>query len=286
MDKASYVELATDAGALALRASTAISAALQYEAAANGLRSPPNPISGITRNNFTGDIQLHLNDPSILRAVLALPSDRWVCNINPQLVLKRRVYPIIIHGVPTSFNPASRTHVHDFIEENNGVLDTATRFVWANKYSIEAGKPFSSLIVHLTDPEAANIAIRDCICFKHLLKVTDRSTKRVKQCYQCLDFGHYAKACHESFRSCSHCAGEHPFDACPKRAEPLCCVNCTQSFLEESLPGVSTATTSDLTPEQRKSCTHSPFSNSCPIRRTHAAAKATISDLYEVDANE
>lgn len=179
-----------------------------------------------------------------------------------------------------------RAHVHDFIEENHGVLDTATRFFWANKYSIESGKPFSSLIVHLTDPEAANKAIQDCICFKHLLKVTERSTKRVKQCYQFLDFGHYAKACHEAFESCSHCAGAYPFDNCPKRAEPLCCVKCAQKFLEEALPGMSTATTSDLTPEKRVSCIHSPFSNACPIRRVHAAVKATISDLYKVDANE
>ena len=119
-----------------------------------------------------------------------------------------------------------------------------------------------------------------------MLKVTERSTKRVKQCYQCLDFGHFAKNCVKAFRSCSHCAGAHAFDDCPKRAEPLCCVNCAQKFLEASFPGNETVKTIDLTSEQRKSCTHSPFSNSCPLRRAQVALKATINDLYDVTPNE
>lgn len=221
-----------------------------------------------------------------MSAVLALPSDAWVREINPKLGLRRKIYSIIIHGMPTSFDPSLRAHIQDFLEENHGVLDTATKLVWANRYSIESGKPFSSLIVHLTDPVAANAAIQNRVCFRHLLKVAERSTKRVRQCYQCLDFGHLAKACTESFRSCSYCAGAHPHKDCPKRSEPLCCVNCAQRFLEASYPGITTVTTSDLTAEQRKSCTHSPFSNSCPLRRKQVALNAHISDLFEVDANE
>lgn len=286
LDKANYVELDTDASSLALRATTAIKAALREQASLDGTTPPSVSVRGITRNTFTGDIQIHLDSLSSLQAILALKSDIWVDDVHPRLGLKRKVYPIIVHGVPTSFNPHNCEHVHNFLEDNHGVLDSSIKLVWANKYSIESGKPFSSLIIHLTDPTAANAAIRNRICFKHVLKVTERSTKRVKQCYQCLDYGHFAKSCTENFRSCSHCAGAHPFESCPKRAEPICCVNCAQKFLEASMPGVLTATTSDLTPDQRKSCTHSPFSNSCPLRRPHSAAMAKISDYFEVDSNE
>lgn len=148
------------------------------------------------------------------------------------------------------------------------------------------GKPFSSLIIHLTDPAAANAAIRNRVCYKHVLKMTERSTKRVRQCYQCLAFGHHARSCTEEFRSCSHCAGAHAYDDCPKMAEPLCCVNCAQKYLETTFPGVTTVKTTDLTVEQRKSCTHSPFSNSCPLRQAQSALTAHISDLYEIDAHE
>lgn len=286
VEKDNYVELESDAGSLASRATAAIKAALREQACINGTLPPPFAIRGITRNNFTGDIQLHLDSMASLEAILSLKSDIWVDDVHPNLGPKRKTYPIIIHGMPTSFNPHNRVHVHDFLEDNHGVLDSSIRLVWANKYSIESGKPFSSLIVHLTDPLAANAAIRNRICFKHMLKVTERSTKRIRQCYKCLDYDHFAKTCTEDFRSCFHCAGAHPFESCPKRAEPLCCVNCAQKFLEASLPGVSTATTSDLTSEQRKSCTHSPFSNSCPLRRTHLAAKDKISDYFEVETNE
>lgn len=206
--------------------------------------------------------------------------------INPLLVLKRKAYPIIIHGMPTSFNPHSREHLHDFIEDNGGVLDTCTRIVWANKYSIESGKPYSSLIVHLTDPVAANTDIRNQICYKHLLKVTEQSTKQVRQCYTCFDYSRHAITCPEKFRSCSHCAGTHAYEACSKRDEPLCCVNCAQKFLETTFPGITTVTTSDLTPEQRPSFTHSPFSNSCPLRRAQTALMAHVSDLFEAESNE
>lgn len=285
-DKREYVELTTEPGALASRATAALEAALHEHAAATGKPPPPLSIRGITRNTFTGEIHLHLVDQASVAAALALPSDVWVCDINPQLNLRRKIYPIIIHGMPTTFRPSSKVHVHDFIEESHGVLDTATKFVWANRYSIESGKPFCSMIVHLTDPVAANEAIRNRICFNHLLKVTERSTKRIKQCYKCLDFGHFAKACTETFRSCSHCARAHPFDECPSRAEPLCCVNCAQKFLETTYPGISTVTPSDLSVEQRKSCTHSPFSNSCPLRRKQVAHNAHISDIFDVDTNE
>lgn len=83
--------------------------------------------------------------------------------VNPKLGIKRKSYPSIIHEVPTTFNPSSRSHIHELISDNHGVLDTATKMLWANKYSIESGKPFLSLIVHLTDPVAANLAIRNQI---------------------------------------------------------------------------------------------------------------------------
>lgn len=281
-----FVELNTDASALASRANVALKEAFLNQSSRDGNPPPPFTIRAITRNNYTGDLQLHFDSQASLKAVLALRSDTWVSDINPLLTLKQKVYPIIIHGMPTSFNPHSRVQVHDFIKNNQGVLDTCTRIVWANKYSIESGKPYSSLIVHLTDPVAANTAIRNRICFRHLLKVTERSTKGVRQCYTCLDYGHHAKTCPESFRSYSHCAGAHTYKACSKRDKPLCCVNCTQKFLGVSFPGITTVTTSDLTPEQRASCIHSPFSNSCPLRRAQTAPMAHVSDLYEIESNE
>lgn len=48
--------------------------------------------------------------------------------------------------------------------------------VWAKKLLIAEAKPFYLIIIHLTDPEAANQEIHNHVCFKNLLKVTERST--------------------------------------------------------------------------------------------------------------
>lgn len=124
---------------------------------------------------------------------LALETDAWVVTVNQILGLNQRKSPIIVHGIPTTFNPESHLHLHDSIEGNHGVWDSTTRVVWANKHSIKTGKPCSSLIIHLFDPVAANLAITNRICSKHLLKVAEESKKHIKKCYTCLDYGHFSK---------------------------------------------------------------------------------------------
>lgn len=285
-DKSDFVEMTTEAGLLASRAHKAIHTALREQGEATGATVPPVKLRGITCNSFTGDINLHLDHRTSLTAILALKSDAWVSDINPGLGLKRKVYPIIVHGIPTTFKPSSRAHIHDFIEENNGVLDTATKVVWANKYSIEQGKPFSSLIIYLTDPIAANQAITNRLCFKHLLKVTEKSVKRIKQCYTCLDFGHYAKTCPDENRTCSHCAGAHPYHACTKLSAPVRCANCTHHVLDTEFPENSQANVNDLSEAQKASCAHSPFSNQCALRRAQTAKNAHMSDLYDIPLHD
>lgn len=286
LDKADFVEITTDAGLLASRATRAIALALEEHTAVSGTPSPPVSLRGITRNAFTGDIHLHLNSQESLKAILTLSSDTWVAAINPGLGLKRRIYPIIVHGIPTSFMPGSRSHVADFMDENHGTLDSATKFVWANKHSIELGKPFSSVIIHLTDPVAANRAITNRICFKHILKLTEKSTKRIKQCYTCLDFGHYAKSCSETVRACSHCAGNHRYQMCTKLTDPVRCVNCIHHTLDTAFSSEPDATIHDLSDAQKAACAHSAFSNQCPLRRLQVAKIAHMSNFYDIPAHE
>lgn len=284
--KAEFVELTTEPGDLASRAASSILEALRHQSVADNAQPPPPvAIRGITRNAYTRDIHLHLKDHESLMAIMALKSDDWVSVVNPNLGLKRKVYPVIVHGIPTTFKPTLRKHIRDFIEENHGVLDTATRMVWANKHSIEAGKPFSSLIIHLTDPKAANLAITNRICFKHMLKLTEKSTKRIKQCYTCLDFGHFAKACSESNREFSHCAGPHHYLSCTKLHVPVQCVNCTHHLLDTEFPNNDDANVNDMSEAQKSLCAHSAFSIQCPLRMLQVAKNTHMSDLYNTTSH-
>lgn len=284
-DKDDFVEISTEAGLLASRALIAIIEALQDHEGLTGTTAPQVKVRGITRNSFTGDIHLHLDNQESLKAVMALKTDSWVTVIHPAHTLRRRVYPIIIHGIPTTFDPSSQAHTHDFIEENHGVLDTMTRIVWANKFSIESNKPFSSLIVYLTDPAAANQAITNRVCFRHMLKVTEKSTKRIKQCYNCLDFGHYAKSCTLGHQTCSHCAGAHHYRDCTKLSSPIRCANCTHHTLDTEFPDNSQANIYNLNAAQKAACSHSAFSNTCHLRRLQVAKNSHMSDLYDIPSH-
>lgn len=284
-DKEDFVDMTTNAGLFASRALIAIIEALQDHEGLTGVPAPQVKVRGITRNSFTGDIHLNLDSQESLKAIMALKTDSWVIAVHPALNLKRRVYPIIIHGIPTTFDPNSRAHTHDFIEENHGVLDTMTKIVWANKFSIELNKPFSSLIVHLTDPTTANQAITNRVCFKHVLKVTEKSTKQIKQCYNCLDFGHYAKLCSLGHQTCSHCAGAHHYKDCTKLSTPVRCANCTHHVLDTDFPDNSQANIHDMNTTQKAACSHSAFSNTCPLRRLQVAKNSHMSDLYDVPSH-
>lgn len=285
-DKADFVELTTDAELLASRAKNALLTALKEQAGPTARPPPPFALRGITRNVFTGDITLHLNNQDSLKAILSLKYDAWVASINPDLALKHKIYPTIVHGIPTTFKTDCRAHTQDFVTENHGVLDSATKMVWANKHSIESGKPFSSLIIHLTDPAAANQAITNRICFKHNLKLTEKSTKRIKQCYTCLDFGHFAKSCSETVQACSHCAGPHHYQACTKLSTPARCVNCIHHTLDTEFAANPEATVRDMTDAQTASCAHSAFSNQCPLRHLQVAKNAHMSDFYDIPSHE
>ncbi|KAG0138933.1 hypothetical protein CROQUDRAFT_20307, partial [Cronartium quercuum f. sp. fusiforme G11] len=148
----------------------------------------------------------------------------WVCSINPYLRLKMDIFPIIVHGIPTSFNPNNTSHIQKLMDENTGVLDTLQRVLWANQKALDGTKTHSSLIIHLTDPKAANYAIRNRVSYGDL-KRTERSYRRILQCHKCQDFGHFFSACTNS-AACTHCTGEHPFEDCDRRGDPVTCVNC------------------------------------------------------------
>ncbi|KAG0146730.1 hypothetical protein CROQUDRAFT_92400 [Cronartium quercuum f. sp. fusiforme G11] len=73
--------------------------------------------------------------------------------------LKVQIFPVIVHGVPTIFNPPNPHHLQELMGENVGVLNTLQRALWSNQSSIIAKKTHSSIILHLTNPLHANLAI-------------------------------------------------------------------------------------------------------------------------------
>ncbi|KAG0145934.1 hypothetical protein CROQUDRAFT_93261 [Cronartium quercuum f. sp. fusiforme G11] len=172
-ERASFVELDSKALALKERIDSSLRAALL---AHHPTGAPPTHLCAIVQSRFTGEIHLQFHSQEVVDLVAVLPTMAWVCAINPYLCLKVEILPIIVHGIPTSFNPDNLTHIQKLMDENVGVLDTLQRVVWANQKSLDGKKTHSSLIIHLTDLKAANYAIHNWVLYARPVPTVLEST--------------------------------------------------------------------------------------------------------------
>ncbi|KAG0140595.1 hypothetical protein CROQUDRAFT_111020 [Cronartium quercuum f. sp. fusiforme G11] len=145
-------------------------------------------IRAIHYNDKTGQINLQFFNLGDLNTASRLENS-WCPTLKPKLKIKRRTYPVIIHGINTTFKPNSQSHVDNLVNNNRDALATMVSIRWANQASINE-KVKSSVIVHLTYPHHPNNAIRNCITHGGDLKCTEKSQKRVITCSKCLGFNH------------------------------------------------------------------------------------------------
>lgn len=179
--------------------------------------SPDPPVVRALRKvHRTGEIILQFNDHEHARVAQEQSPD-WLPLLNPDLKIKVKLYTIMIHGIPTTFNVNSTSEVQDFMEGNKGLLDSLQTVRWADPHSILISKPYSSIFVSLSDPKEANAAIYNKINFEGELKTTKRSKKHAgaSQCFKCQVYGHHQSNC-PSEPCCAHCADSHETQQCKR----------------------------------------------------------------------
>lgn len=253
----------TDAEMLAARVNTAIKVAIPTDT--------PR-IKAFKRVHRTGDIHLLFETQDQVDQVAAT-ADVWLEKLNVNLKLKSKLYTIMVHGIPTSFDVLSDREVTNFCHENGRILDSLESIRWANTNSISMKKPFSSIFISLRDPEAANAALCNNVIYKREIRTTERSKKHPgsTQCFKCQGFGHTKASCKSTPR-CAICTGHHLTEECdnPIKGE-IYCANCTDIHIAKLKAANPAATADDINLEDMLRLAHSPQAANCPVRRAKAS---------------
>ncbi|KAF8580297.1 hypothetical protein K439DRAFT_1357325, partial [Ramaria rubella] len=142
----------------------------------------------------------------------------WLPNLSSSLHITPQTYPILVHGIPTSFETSRDSDdIVTLLDENchlihpsmlsstlqcshppfNALIHPSmlqnVEFISHSPQSVK--KAHSSLLLYLTSPNAANDCIKRHITFNRCLHTTVKFIRYPLQCYNCYCFGHFTRSC-------------------------------------------------------------------------------------------
>ena len=136
----------------------------------------------------------------------------WLPFFSDQLSCVHKFYPIMVHGIPPSFDTSRYSKdITGLLSTNTDVITCPstlhhTEFLACTSNKVPP-KMHSPLILHFTDPETANKCIDHHMSYRGRLLPAVKYTRHPPQCYNCHRTGHFARSCKVKM-SCGHCADE------------------------------------------------------------------------------
>ena len=167
----------------------------------------------------------------------------------------RKIDPRIIIR---DFNPTvDEKTICDELKVRNEIKDKDSfRIIKSFTYKNKQNKDKKAIIVTLTGQDRRRIAENGDRIFYGYKSILCRDSFMIKQCYNCLEFGHKANECKNEVR-CKRCSGNHNLKDC--KTDNLNCHNCRRA---------------------KMTCNHSPTSQQCP-RIIEETEKAMIKVNYD-----
>lgn len=92
-------------------------------------------VKSIQRHTFNNLI-LHLESPSHADAIRKQAS-KWLPSFSDKLVMKDETHAILVHGIPTTFNPKNPEHLEDLIASNSDRLSSFSAIHWMNVKAVK-----------------------------------------------------------------------------------------------------------------------------------------------------
>lgn len=142
----------------------------------------------------------------------------------------QRTYAVMAHGIRIdSVNTLnSQAFIKSLIKQNERLHPglQISRITWTRR-ALTKAKIHSSLIIEIATAAMANRFIKEGLLqeFSHrICEYFDRSS-RMKQCFQCQNYGHIGIACKNAAR-CDACAQEHNTKDCKTTSDRRKCAQC------------------------------------------------------------
>lgn len=241
------------------------------------------------QRHVSNDMVLYLESQAISDALRKQVND-WLPTFSGQLTIKPDTHAVLVHGIPTTFNPQNPEHLEDLIASNGDRLSSITAVRWMNpKVVEEEQKRYSSIIILLSDRDTALRCVRDQVWYRFNKKRTGLGRRPPTRCYNCLKTGHAAASCPIA-PLCPYCGDKHHAHTCNSKGKtPPKCTSCAREKMKHdahvNIKGIFAANPTDML--------HSPFDPKCAVRQaptqieesTHSIRIATRSDEIEMMTN-
>ncbi|KAA1096785.1 hypothetical protein PGT21_028553 [Puccinia graminis f. sp. tritici] len=212
-------------------------------------------IDGIARLP-SKDLKIYTSSRSNARWLLN-NKHKWTDLLCTELKTFPNRYPVILHAIPTNFNPTDTSHLQELGTQNRIDPNLIQSARWLGN-PIEKGKKNGSLVLQLLDKDIALKIERSGLFLQNELYQGAHYERSIPQCFNCWKLGHTSQWCKNS-PLCHKCHGNHTSSACDLStpSSSTCCV----CISHDKLVSKKAVNTLD------EKFSHSPWSDTCPLMK-------------------